>query len=411
MTLATRPPTEPTDPGTPAERHTSEARPWALVAAREIIVRVTNRTFLVSTLVTLVLMGAFAAFSTWQSSRGATFTVAVTTSDAGTLVQQAATAARAQDPKVNITARRVPTAAEARRVVTAGDADAWLHPGDGGWVLTSADQPPAPLAAAVTDTVRSQALERNAAAAGTSIAALERGASVQLARFTQAGTSPTVISVATFAFALLFYFASLMFGQMIAMSVVEEKQSRIVEIIATAIPLRQLLAGKVLGNCLIAFAQILLYAAVGLVALSFTSWSALLPSLSLAVVWFVVFFVVGFVSLASLFAVSGALASRTEDLQSTTAPISIALMLVYFASFSLAGTAKVVASFVPIVSVIAMPARVLAGTAAWWEPVVALALMVALAAVTVAFAARVYTRSLMQTHGRVSWRQALTAGG
>jgi ABC-2 type transport system permease protein len=211
----------------------------------------------------------------------------------------------------------------------------------------------------------------------------------------------------TFAFALLFFMAAMMFGQQIAASVVEEKQSRLVEIIATAIPLRALLLGKVVGNGVIALAQVVLFAGVGLLAVSFTEWSALLPVLSTAVVWFVVFFAVGFFALACLFAVAGALASRTEDLQSTTSPLTTALMLVYFASFALTGTALKIASFVPIVSVVAMPGRVIAGDAAWWEPVLALLLMAGFSALTIIVGEKIYRRSLMQTRGRVSWKQAL----
>ena len=111
--------------------------------------------------------------------------------------------------------------------------------------------------------------------------------------------------------------------------------------------------------------------------------------------------------LACLFAVAGALASRTEDLQSTTAPLTIVMMFVYVASFSLSGTALEVASFLPIASVVSMPGRILSGDAAWWEPALALAVMAAFWAATVAVGERIYRRSLLQTGGRVSWRQAL----
>ena len=257
--------------------------------------------------------------------------------------------------------------------------------------------------------VRDAALDRNAAAAGTTVEALERGATLSADRFDGQTTNRGFVQAATFAFALLFLMSALMFGQQIAASVVEEKQSRLVEIIATAIPLRALLAGKVVGNATIALAQVVLFAGVGLVAVSFTDWSSLLPALSTAVLWFVLFFAVGFFALACLFAVAGALASRTEDLQSTTSPMTTVLMLVYFASFALSGTALKVASFVPIVSVVAMPGRIIAGDAAWWEPVVALLLMAAFSAGTVLVGEKIYRRSLMQTGGRVSWRQALRA--
>ena len=65
----------------------------------------------------------------------------------------------------------------------------------------------------------------------------------------------------------------------LAGSVVEEKQSRLVEIIATAVPLRQLLAGKILGNTVLALAQMALFAGVGLVGLAFTDFASLLPAL------------------------------------------------------------------------------------------------------------------------------------
>ncbi|MDN5790471.1 MAG: ABC transporter permease [Micrococcales bacterium] len=377
------------------------------MAGREIIVRVTNKFFIVSTIVTLLLMAGFAGFSTWQSQRESTYSVAVTAPAAKQLVSEAGTAAHALDDKVTVTGQSVADDAAARQAVKDGDVDAWLHEGQDGWVLTSKDAVDRTLSGALQDRVRTDALTRNAAAAGTSITELEKGTTLTTDRIDGTEDNDVFVQVATFAFAILFYLAAMMFGQQIAGSVVEEKESRLVEIIATAIPLRQLLAGKVIGNSIIALGQVVLFSAVGLVALSFTDFSTMLPSLSGAVGWFIAFFAVGFLALACLFAVGGALASRNEDLASTTGPITIVLILVYFISFGLSGTAQVVASYVPIVSVISMPARVLAGGVMWWEPIVALVIMGCFAAVTVWLAEKVYRRSLMQNRGKLSWRQAL----
>ncbi len=387
----------------------SRTAPWMLVASREIVVRLTNRTFLVSTLITLLFIAGYAAFAVVQSQATTTHTVAVTGADATAIVRTAGETMHAADDTVTVVASTVSGEPAAKAALTSGDADAWLHEEGTGWVLTAEQAPDAALTAAVTQSVRTQALTTNAETAGTTIAALERGSGLTNAQLTPSGQDTTFVKVVTFAFALLFFLAAQMFGQQIAASVVEEKQSRLVEIIATAIPLRQLLAGKVLGNALIALAQIILFAGMGLVALSFTDWSSLLPSVSAAVLWFVVFFAVGFFALACLFAVAGALASRIEDLQSTTAPMTIALMLVYVLSFGLTGTAQVVASYVPIASVVSMPGRVLSGEAAWWEPLASLAVMGLFAALTVRVGERIYRRSLMQTRGKISWRQALTS--
>ncbi|MGO4600177.1 ABC transporter permease [Terrabacter sp. 2RAF25] len=385
-------------------------RPWLIVALREIVVRLTNRAFLVSTLVTLVFIAGYGAFSVWQAGRTTTWTVAVADSEATRLVGQAAASARAEDDKVVIQARTVSGEAPARAMVEAGDADAWLHQNaSGGWTLTSSDEADPALTGPLETAVRTDALTTNAAAAGTTVAALERGATLSTDQFGGKQGNGGFVKGATFAFALLFFMAAMMFGQQIAASVVEEKQSRLVEILVTAIPLRALLAGKIVGNSVIALGQVLLFAGVGLVAVSFTDMAKLLPTLSTAVVWFVLFFAVGFFALACLFAVAGALASRTEDLQSTTAPMTTILMLVYVLSFGLGGTALKIASFIPVASVVSMPGRILAGDAAWWEPPLALFLMAGFSVATIVLSERIYRRSLLQTRGRVSWKQALTA--
>src|SRR5690606_36390958 len=161
---------------------------------------------------------------------------------------------------------------------------------------------------------------------------------------------PQVLFFASFALAMLFFLGVMGSGYMIASSVVEEKQSRLVEIMATAVPLRQLLAGKILGSSAIALGQTVLFACIGLIAISFSSVASLLPALSTSLIWFVAFFIVGFVALAALYAVAGALASRAEDLQHTTTPMTMIVAAVYFVTFSASGTLATVLSYVPITS-------------------------------------------------------------
>jgi len=218
-----------------------------------------------------------------------------------------------------------------------------------------------------------------------------------------------VAEVVGFVFVFLFYFAALVFGMQLASSVIEEKQSRIVEIIAAAIPLRHLLAGKVLGNTALALIQLLVYLAVGLVGLSFTSYASYVPALSGPAAWFVAFFLAGFVALACLWAVAGSLASRTEDLQTTSTPLTMLMLVMFFGGLSLDGRAQVIASYVPPVSAVVMPKRILAGGVEWWEPLLALGLLGLFAAITVWIGERLYRRALLQTGGRVSLKQAWSA--
>ncbi|OUD88262.1 ABC-2 family transporter protein [Clavibacter michiganensis subsp. michiganensis] len=78
------------------------------------------------------------------------------------------------------------------------------------------------------------------------------------------------------AFGLVFFISALTFGQIIAQSVVEEKQTRVVELLMSTIPVRALLAGKVLGNSILAFTQIALIALMTGVGLLVTEQTALL---------------------------------------------------------------------------------------------------------------------------------------
>ena len=152
-----------------------------------------------------------------------------------------------------------------------------------------------------------------------------------------------------------------------------------------------------------------LYAAVGLIGMSFTSYADFVPDISGPVAWFLAFFVAGFLALACLWAVAGALASRTEDLQSTSMPLTMLILVIFFGGLMLDGRAVTVASYIPPISAVLMPKRIIEGGVAWWEPLLALGLLAAFALVTVVVAERVYRRALLQTQGQISLRQAWAA--
>ena len=111
-----------------------------------------------------------------------------------------------------------------------------------------------------------------------------------------------------------------------------------------------------------------------------------------------------------MFAVAGALASRSEDVQSTAQPVIMLVVLVLVVGMSLSGTAQVVASYVPVVSTVTMPARIMDGSAAWWEPILAIGIAIAAAYVITRLATRLYERSIMRTGGRLSYREAFKLG-
>ncbi len=214
------------------------------------------------------------------------------------------------------------------------------------------------------------------------------------------------------AFGLVFMMAAMTFGMTIAQNTVTEKQTRVVEILLSAVPARALFAGKVAGNALLALGQTAAIAVAALVGVVVTGRDDLLDQLGAPVVWFVVFFIVGFVLLASMFAAAAALVSRQEDLSAVVQPMVWLVMLPYFAVvfFNTNDTVLTVTSYVPFSAPVGMPVRLFFGGAAWWEPLVSLAILLATAAVVVAVGARVYQRSVLRMGTRVRLTEVLRAG-
>lgn len=386
---------------------TAPRRAWLIVAQREIAVKLRDRNFLISTVITIVAIVASLAVSGFLTSRTDKIEVAILDPAAGQVISTANIITDHADAGVDFTAHRVADEAALEQQVRDGTVDAGLLTVPSGWRLVGDTSENDDVKTYITAAAQQIALEHNATAAGVTLEQLARGSAVSYDLLDEAAVDAGLATIVAFVFAFLFYLSSILFGMSIAQSVVEEKQNRIVEILASAIPVRQLLIGKVAGNTVLAFAQLTLFVVAGLIGLAATGRAGQVGQIAGAAGWFIVFFVVGFLALAGLWAVAGSLATRSEDLQSTATPMTMFVMIVLFAGIFLSGTARVVASYVPIVSIVAMPARLAEGTAAWWEPIVALALMAVATYGIVIVAEKVYRRSLMQTQRRLTFRQAL----
>jgi ABC-2 type transport system permease protein len=220
------------------------------------------------------------------------------------------------------------------------------------------------------------------------------------------------------ALAMLCYITSLLFGLQIAQSVVEEKQTRIVEILVATIPAKALLAGKIAAMTALAFAQIALLSVIALIGTTVADLdSGVISALRPALGWFLPFFILGFVMLATLWAAVGALAARQEDLGSTSGTVQMAVLIPFFAVIFLRDNAAALTalSYFPLSSPMAMPIRIFENGAAAWEPFVALGVLAASAAGMLVIGARIYHGSLLRTNGKTSfataWRTRTTAAG
>lgn len=411
-----------------AENATGGQRAWMTVASREIAVKLRDKNFILSTILIIGVMAVSIGISIFMSSRTSTETIAVMDAQSQQVVESIAQQQDAEDdadgqavsttqPGTALLGNEkfevlpVDSAEALETAVRDGDAAAGLVRTPSGWEIIGDREVPSSVSAGLSAVVSQMGMDENAAAAGTSMAELQEG-TAPTERLLSPGADDEVPPeamryLAAMVFGFLFYFGVMTFGYAISSSVVEEKQSRIVEILAAAVPIREILVGKIVGMTILATAQVALLAIIGLIGVSFTEYSTIVTALAPAAGWYVVFFVFGFTAVAALFAAAGALASRAEDLQSTTSPLMMIVMIAFFGSIFATGTFQTVLSYVPVASSILMPVRIASGTAEWWEAAIALVITVIATAIIIAISDLIYRRSLMQTSRKMTYREAL----
>ncbi len=235
-----------------------------------------------------------------------------------------------------------------------------------------------------------------------------------------------------FGMTILIFMMVMLYGNWVAMSVVEEKSSRVMEVILNAATPFQLLSGKVLGVGAVALVQyvailvagglaLLLQGPVASLVLGESGGDVSLPAgLSIGMLgMLVVYGVLGFLFYAVLYAAAGSLVSRMEDVNAAVMPMTLVstagYMVAVYVSTGLLDIRSgwlTALSQVPFVSPFMMLSRVTAGDAAAWEIVLSIAILIVSIAAALWIAARVYAAGVLlygQRPGvRAVWRLVRT---
>ncbi len=391
---------------------TGPARIIALVAKREIVTRARTKSFLISNAIILVvILGGIIAASVFSNSDSHP-KLGLVGSAASLSAPLSAAAVSAGNP---LDTSRVPDRAAARTKVTAGDLDAALVPnGSGGYAVIVETKLPVELRSIIDFVVRQQAVNASLSAQGVDPAALATAAA-RAAVTIDAVNPPNPDSdqrtgLAFIAMLLMFY-QILMFGLYVAMGVVEEKSSRVVEVLLSTIKPLHLLWGKVLGIGAVGLAQLAAYGVVGLGAGIGTGLVTVTATAVGVFASVLGWFILGFAFFAVLYAAAGSMVSRQEEVNSTATPVTMLVLVGYvLAQVTLAdphGTVAAVMSWIPPFSSMLMPLRIASGTTSPLQIVGSAVLMLLATAALAVVAARIYERSVLRTGKRVSWSDAL----
>lgn len=386
-------------------------RPVVLIARRELAERVRSKAFRVSTVISLLVILAIAILPSVLRSDGdgtTTYRVGLT-GDVPAGTEDALDAVAEQVGRVRLEV--VDVEGSPRSALTADDLDAVLV--DDRTVVV-ADELPTRLEAVVQTASAQVSLVGALSDAGVS--STEVASALDQRPLTVDAVDPPSKEEARRA-GVAFFATVLLFGQIfgygfyVASGVVEEKSSRVMEVLLSRVTPTQLLVGKIVGIGLLGLGQLVLFSVVGIVAGTvsgtFDVASEIVPVAPLVLGWFLI----GYALYACLFAMGGALASRTEELQSTTGPITLVAMASYFgATFAgndPGGTFARVVSLIPTAAPLLMPMRMATGEAAGWEVLLATGLVVAVIAVLVPVTARVHAGAALFTRGQLKLRAAL----
>ncbi len=380
--------------------------PLPLVTRREVTERLRAKSFLISTGIYLLVALAAVVIPHLGDDKKAIYGVGLTGPDAPALERALGQLAPALG--VNVRVQRVPDDALADALATEAVRNHRLTVAlvDGNQIVARGDVPDS-LRLLLSTAVYQVRLARQL---GAEVSAVPSPEELPEQRLTEAKPLRTKNRPLAYAGVIIIYLLLLTYGFTVANGVLEEKSSRVSEVLLGALRPSQLLAGKVVGIGCVALVQLL---AVGLptagVALALGSFHV--PSgtpLTLASV--ILWALLGYGLYSCVFAAAGAAASRPEDIGNATAPITILIAVTYFAAIACTQSpdtqlARIV-SFIPFMAPMTMLPRAAVGHVAWWEVPLSVAIVLGTTYATTRLGARVYEGGIRRPGPRLKWRDA-----
>jgi len=383
-----------------------------LVAMREIRERVRGRVFRVGTLLILVAVAAAIVIPAVRHKSSPPQTVCVVgefSPQSRQLVDDAAT-------RIGTTVEFVPepSVAAAHADVQAGNVDFCII--DSGRLVinkaigTTDTGTTANLVRAVSVALGAQQAYR---AAGLSPAQIEQLAQAKALPITSlhpgnntSGRTTSVVGV------ILIFIMLTQYNTWILMGVMQEKSSRVVEVILAAIRPIQLLAGKVLGIGLVAMGQAALIVVVALVLAKAVGSDLLKGTAPLELASDLLWLVLGYAFYCWVYAAAGSTAERQDQVQTLAFPLSLPILFGYITALTTASSGNPsllfrVLAYLPPTAPFAMPVLVGLGKVTWWQFLISVALSVAGTVLVARFAAGVYRRAILRTGRRVRLRELL----
>ena len=384
-----------------------------LVAGREIRERVRGRVFRVVTIILFGVVAAAVVIPTLHAGTSRSQRVGVV---AGSAPLEAELHDLAKSAGLSVELVKESGLSQARAALSAGQLDMVV---DGTGKILVKNPVSDSGTSAVTRYVRAVSVALGAQRAFTQ-AGLTPQQAATLARARplpvesiQPGKKPRTTAEATALLGVILIFVVLtQYLTWTLMGVMEEKASRVVEVLLATVRPIQLLAGKVTGIGAVALAQAIALVAFALALAEAVGSTLVHGAAPLVVAATLAWLVLGYAFYSWVYAAAGSLAERQDQVQSLVLPLSAPLIFGYIASLLGASSGNPsmlvkVLAYVPPTAPFAMPTLVGFGEAAWWQFLLSVAVTLGCTLVVALAAARVYRTAVLQTGRRVRLRELL----
>lgn len=229
----------------------------------------------------------------------------------------------------------------------------------------------------------------------------------------EVGASNALLFLVPYGFAMLFIFTTFTTSGYLLQAITEEKEDRVIELLATTVSPQNMMAGKILGLSAVGLTQMLAWIAVGLLSLL-----ALVPDLSwiadFDLPWSLIslsllYFLLGYLLIATCYATIGAAVTSPQEAQPLAAPLSILASAPLFLLAPILaepnGTLAVVLSLIPFSAPMTMLMRLPLAEIPVWQLVLSLVLLVALVLGVMLLSARVMRLGMLRTGKRLSFKE------
>lgn len=387
-----------------------------LVAMREIRERGRSKGYIISTLLTILLVGGAIALPVLLEGGPDTHTIAVVGEGGDDIV------ATADQIAIQEAEENEPDRYEAERFEDLTAAEAALDQDEVEAVIVDGEELVLGRSGAFGGSVAGRRLQEAAATLRVQGLTAESEDAAEILQILSSEPLETrriagvdedeeaLRGMVAFAGLILMYIAILSYGSWMLSGVTEEKTNRVVEVLLSSLRPWHILGGKLLGIGALGLGQLLVLVGVGLIGIR-VAGAFEIPAVPFdSAIALVGWFILGFLLYAIIYGAAGSLVSRMEDAQNAAAPLTIVALVGYLFSFAALnepdGTVAIVGTYIPFTAPYVAPIRLAIGDIAAWEMALAVVITVVTIGLLVRLAGRVYAGGLLRFGSRVKWSEA-----